>query len=102
MAKTTPFDAAEYLTSPEIIEAYLNDAFESGSPQEIALAIGAVARAKGMSAVAREAELNRENLYKALSNDGKPEFLTIVKVLDTLGYRLHATPKAAQEHRASA
>jgi probable addiction module antidote protein len=84
MAKARPFDAAEYLDSPEMIAAYLTEAFESDDASEIAIAIGAVARAVGMSAVAEKAGLSRENLYRALGGDAKPEFGNIMKVLRAL------------------
>jgi len=59
-------------------------------------ALGTVARAQGMAAIARETGLSRENLYKALSADGHPEFVTVMKVLDSLGLQLHAIPAAAE------
>jgi probable addiction module antidote protein len=96
MAKTRPFDAAEYLDTPEVIAAYLTEAFETNDPAFITDAIGTVARARGMSAVAKEAGLSRENLYKALSSEGRPEFGTVMKVLDSLGVHLHAQAKVAQ------
>lgn len=92
MAKALPFDAAEYLDSPEMIAAYLTEALESGDTALVAMAIGAVARAKGMSSVAEEAGLSRENLYRALGGDAKPEFGTIMKVLHALGISLVAQP----------
>jgi probable addiction module antidote protein len=93
--KTEAFDAADYLDSRESIADYLTEAFETGDDEFIAQAIGTVARAKGMSDVAREAGLSRENLYRALSADGRPEFATVMKVLGTLGIQLVAKPKAA-------
>ena len=91
---TKPFDAADYLDSPEIVAAYLTEAFESDDPSAIAMAIGAVARSHGMSAVAEKAGLSRENLYRALGGDAKPEFATVVKVLRALGIDLIAQPHA--------
>jgi len=85
MAKGKPFDAAEYLDSPEMIAAYLNEALESEDASAIAVAIGTVARARGMSAVAEKAGLSRENLYRALGGEAKPEFGTVIKVLHALG-----------------
>lgn len=70
--------------------AYLEAAFEDGDPSLIAAALGDIARAKGMSQIAREAGLGRESLYKALSPEGNPEFATIIKVVHALGLRLHA------------
>lgn len=94
MTKLSKFDAAEYLDSPEIITAYLNKALETGDSRYIAQAIGTIARAKGMSAIARESGLSRENLYRALSEDGTPEFGTIMKVLDAIDIQLEAKQKA--------
>ena len=93
--KTRPYDSAEYLDTPEAIAEYLTDALEDGDPSFISKAIGTAARARGMSEVAREAGVSRENLYRALSGDTKPEFDTIRRVLDALGVRLEVKPKAA-------
>lgn len=90
--ETTLYDASDYLDSPEMIVAYLDAAFEDGDPATINGAIGAVARAKGMTSIAKETGFARESLYRALSADGHPEFATIVKVLQALGVRLTATP----------
>lgn len=95
MVKAQRFDAAEYLDSPRAIADYLTEAFETGDDELIAEAIGAVARAQGMSSVAKEAGLSRENLYRALSGGGKPEFATVMRVLNALGVQLVAKPKAA-------
>lgn len=93
MAKKAPvFDAAEYLDNPEIIARYLSEALESGDPRLITKAIGTVARAEGMTSVARAAGLNRESLYRALDAGGNPELDTLVKVLSALGVRLTAKP----------
>ena len=97
MLKAKPFDAADYLDSPEMIAAYLTEAFESDDPAAIAMAIGAVARARGMSAVAEQTGLSRENLYRSLGGEAKPEFATILKVLHALGIALVAQPQAAPE-----
>jgi probable addiction module antidote protein len=96
MVKTKPFDAAEYLDSPEMIAAYLTESFESDDPAAIAMAIGAVARSQGMSAVAEKAGLSRENLYRALGGDAKPEFATVIKVLRAIGIDLVAQPHQPQ------
>lgn len=93
MAKALPFDSAEYLDSPEMIAAYLTEALESEDAALVAMAIGAVARAKGMSAIAEKAGLSRENLYRALGGDAKPEFGTVMKVLHALGISLVAQPQ---------
>ena len=84
---------AEYLDSPEAVAAYLSGAFETGDDSLIARALGAVARVKGMKAVAEETGLNRENLYRSLSEGGRPELGTAMKVLDALDVQLVAKPK---------
>ena len=84
------WDAADHLKSKADMVAYLEAAFEEGDPALVAAALGDIARAKGMSYIARETGLGRESLYKALSPDGNPEFSTILKVVKALGLRLHA------------
>ncbi|MDP1542415.1 MAG: putative addiction module antidote protein [Polycyclovorans sp.] len=86
--KTNRFDAAEYLDSPQAIQAFLTDAYESGDHQEFLDAIGIAARAKGMTEVARSAGLGRDSLYKGLRSDGNPSFITIDKVCRALGVKL--------------
>ena len=86
--QSRPFDPAEYLETPEAVEAYLADAFVGGDPAEIGRALGVVARAHGMTQLAAETGLNRQALYKALSAEGRPELATIVKVMGALGLRL--------------
>jgi probable addiction module antidote protein len=88
--KTRPYDSAEYLETPEDMAAYLEAALEDGEPAVVVSALGAIARARGMSQVAREAGLGRESLYKALSPEGNPELATVLKVVRALGLRLHA------------
>jgi probable addiction module antidote protein len=95
MAKATKFDAADYLDTPEVIAEYLSEAFLTGDEKFIADAIGNVARAKGMSEIAKETGLNRENLYKSLSAQGHPELGTAMKVLESLDMELIVRPKAA-------
>lgn len=85
---TLPFDPAEYLDTEEAQLAYLDEAFGTGDAAFIARSIGVVARARGMTMVARQAGLARESLYKALGEDGNPEFGTILKVLGALGMGL--------------
>jgi len=98
MAKTvtTPWDPADHLKTEEDMAAYLEAALEEADPAIIAAALGDIARAKGMTQIAREAGLGRESLYKALSPAGNPEFATILKVVAALGLKLHATPAAAK------
>jgi probable addiction module antidote protein len=91
--KTFPWDPAEHLKTEEDMAAYLEAALEEGDPALVAAALGDIARAKGMSQIAREAGLGRESLYKALSPEGNPEFGTVLKVVKALGLRLHATPQ---------
>jgi probable addiction module antidote protein len=90
--KTLPFDAARYLKSPESQAELLSDAFASGDARYIATALGVVARARGMTKVAREAGVTREALYNALSEEGDPRLTTLLGVLNALGIRLNAAP----------
>ncbi|MGH6695219.1 addiction module antidote protein [Sphingopyxis sp.] len=94
-AKTTPFDPADYLSSEADIVDYLKIWMEDGSPQEIARAIGDVARSKGMSDIARKTGLGRQALYNALSDNGNPTLETLTAVLDALGLQLTVQRKAA-------
>ncbi|WP_332744561.1 addiction module antidote protein [Hydrogenophaga sp.] len=89
--KTTPYDVTEYLRTPEDMAAYL-DAWLTDAPDDaagIARALGDIARAKGMTQVAKDAGLSRESLYRALSPEGNPSFATVLKVARALGVRLH-------------
>ena len=87
--RTTKWDAANHLkTNKDIIE-YLEAVLEEGDPGLVAAALGDVARARGMSKVAKAAGLGRESLYKALSAEGNPEFATVLKVIYSLGLKLH-------------
>jgi probable addiction module antidote protein len=88
--ETTTYDSADYLDSPEEIAAYIEAAFEDGDPALITHALGVVARAKGMSQLAKDAGVTREALYKALTADGDPKLSTFVGVLKALGMRLSA------------
>jgi probable addiction module antidote protein len=88
--KTSPWDVAEHLETDEDMAAYLEAALEEGDPALITAALGDIARAKGMSQIARETGLGRESLYKALSPEGNPEFSTVLKVVRALGLKLHA------------
>ena len=89
--RTRAWDAAEYLTSRDDMAAYLEAALEDGDVALIAAALGDIARATGMTKIARKTGLGRESLYKALSPDGNPELATVLRVLRALGIRLHAT-----------
>jgi probable addiction module antidote protein len=88
---TTPYDVAEHLRTPKEMAAYL-DAWLAEAPDDvsgIARALGDIARAKGMSQVARDAGLSRESLYRALDKNGNPSFATILKVAKAIGVRFH-------------
>ena len=90
--RATPYDVAEHLRTPEEMAAYL-DAWLDDAPEDaagIATALGDIARARGMSQVAKDAGLSRESLYRALSKDGNPSFATVLKVARALGVKLHA------------
>ena len=90
--KTTPYEVAEHLRTPEEMAAYL-DAWLEEAPDDaagIAKALGNIARAKGMTQVAKDTGLSRESLYRALSADGNPSFATVLKVAKALGMKLHA------------
>lgn len=95
MAKVTtrPWDTAEHLQTDEDIAAYLDAALDEAGddPAFIAEALGTVARARGMSELARSTGLAREALYRALSPTGNPSFGTVLKVIKALGVKLHAT-----------
>jgi len=90
--KTTRYDVAEHLRTPEERAAYLEASIEEadGDAAFVAKALGDIARAKGMTQVARDAGLSRESLYKALSGDRSPGFDTILKVIDALGLEIRA------------
>ena len=90
--RTTPYDVAEQLRTPEEMAAYL-DAWLEEAPDDtagITRALGDIARAKGMTQVAKDTGLSRESLYRALSADGNPSFATVLKVARALGLKLHA------------
>ena len=94
MAKTitTRYDVADHLRTTDEMAAYLEACFEeaNGDAAFIAKALGDIARARGMTQVARDAGLSRESLYKALSGERNPNFDTILKVIKALGLKLHA------------
>ncbi len=94
-AKTTRFDAADYLDSEERQIAYITAALETGDADFVRDALGIVARARGMGEIAKGAGLNRESLYKALGEAGNPEFSTIMRVLRAMGLTLSARPTPA-------
>ena len=87
--ETTAFDAADYLDTPEAIAAYIDAALETGDAAFIAAALGDVARAKGMTHLAKTSGVTRDSLYKSLKNGGNPTLSTFVGVLSSLGLELH-------------
>ena len=92
--KTTRYDVAEHLRTPEEMAAYLQACLEeaNGDASFVAKALGDIARAQGMTQVARDAGLSRESLYKALSGERTPGFDTVLKVIKALELELQATP----------
>ena len=97
--KTAPYDVAEFLETPEEMAAYLEACIEEadGDAAFIAKALGDIARAKGMTQIARETGLSRESLYKALSGERSPSFDTVLKVISALGLKLSAAAKEVAE-----
>jgi probable addiction module antidote protein len=89
--KTTAYDSAAYLDSDKAIRAYMEEAIATQDAAFIASALGVVARARGMSQIAKKAGLSRESLYKALSADGNPAFDTMIRVLGALGLKFSVT-----------
>ena len=89
--KTTPYDVAEHLRTPKEMAAYLEACIDeaNGDAAFIARALGDIARAKGMTQVAKDSGLSRESLYKSLSGERSPGFDTILKVITALGLSLH-------------
>ena len=93
--KLTAFDPADLLKSYEAIETFLTDALETGDAGHIASALGVVARAKGMTKIARETGLAREQLYKSLSQTGNPTLETTLAVMKAIGFELTGKSHAA-------
>ncbi|MCE2970653.1 MAG: putative addiction module antidote protein [Burkholderiales bacterium] len=92
MTRFTPFDAADYLDNEETIAAYLSAALEDDDPDLFLTAVNDVARARGMTQLARDTGLGRESLYKALAPGAKPSYDTLLKVVRALGVTLRAEP----------
>ncbi len=86
--EVSPWDASEYLDSPEMIQGYLQESFATGDMDIIVMALGDVAKAIGMTEISRKSGLNRQNLYRALAPGGKPQFETIAKVSKAMGFPL--------------
>ena len=91
MTEISAWDPVDFLNSDEAIVAYLEASFEDGDPKIIAVALGNIARAKGMSQIAKEAGITREALYKSLSEKGDPKLSTLIGVMKALGLRLSVT-----------
>lgn len=91
--KLTKWDVLEHLKTAEDVIDYLDACLAENDPALIAAALGDIARARGMSQVAKDTGLSRENLYCALSGEGNPEFSTIIKVIQALGLALHSGNK---------
>ncbi len=91
MKTAKKYDAAEFLETKEDMSAYLNAALEDGDPVLLSVALGDIARAQGMTQLAKETGVTRDGLYKALSPTGNPSFATIKKVLDALGMKIKIT-----------
>ena len=92
MTKFAPFDAADYLDDEETIAEYLTAALDDPDPDVFLIAVRDVARARGMTQLARDAGLGRESLYKALTPGAKPRYDTVLKLLHALGIKLTAVP----------
>ena len=92
MSKLAPFDAADYLDSEETIAEYLTAALEDPDPEMFLVAVRTVARARGMTQLAKDAGLGRESLYKALAPGAKPRYDTVLKLVHALGVNLAAVP----------
>jgi len=89
------WDASEVLTTKERVIAYLEVALEENDPDFLLSAFGDIARSKGMTKIARELNLDRKSLYRALAPDGNPSFKTVFKLIDLLGLRVKLEPKSA-------
>lgn len=92
MTRFAPFDAADYLTDEETIAEYLSAALEDPDPDLLLVAVRDIARARGMTQLARATGLGRESLYKALTPGAKPRYDTILKIMRALGVKLTALP----------
>ena len=98
MAETfSEFEPAEYLTSPEAIAEFITDALETGDSSYIAKAMGVVARAKGMTELANETGLSREQLYRSFSDRGNPTLKTMLSVMKALGIEMTTRPHVSQK-----
>ncbi|MGJ4933691.1 addiction module antidote protein [Bradyrhizobium oligotrophicum] len=96
VSKLKKFDAAEHLGTPAARAEYLNLVLADGDPAEVRDALNLVARAQGMSQVAKAAGVTREGLYKTLGENGNPEFATVLRIINAMGIRLTAEPARAK------
>jgi probable addiction module antidote protein len=96
VSKLKKFDATEHLRTPEARAEYLSIVLTDGDPVEVRDALNLVARAQGMSEVAKAAGVTREGLYKTLGENGNPEFATVLRVIGAMGIRLTAKPAKAK------
>lgn len=92
--KTRPFDMANYLRDEDEVAEYLRQVLEDGDPSELAAALGDIARARGMTQLARDTGLSRESLYKSLSGERAPSSDTLFKVIRAMGFKLSLQPVA--------
>ncbi len=88
MVQITEFDPSAFLDNDEVVAEYLTAALEDGNPEVFLAAVGHVAKAKGMTEIAKDTELGRESLYKAFAPGAKPRYDTVLKVLHSLGVKL--------------
>jgi len=91
MSKTTAFDMSQYLDNEEMIAEYLSQVLDDGDMDELLEAVGNIAKAKGMSQIAKDTGLGRESLYKTFQQGAKPRFETIMKILNSFGVKLQAS-----------
>lgn len=91
MSKLTTFDTSQYLDSKEMVAEYLSQVLEDGDMDELLEAIGNIAKAKGMSQIAKDTGLGRESLYKTFQEGAKPRFETVMKVMNSFGVKLQAS-----------
>lgn len=101
LEEITPWDAADYLETADDVAQFLSLAFASANPKHMAHALGVVARAEGMSEVARKTGLSREALYRSLTENGNPTLKSVMLVMDALGLTLAVQPKAADSQAAA-
>ena len=97
MKNITAFDAADYLDNDVVIAEYLNAALEDENPNVFLQAIADVAKARGMTKLAKDTGLGRESLYKALAPGAKPRYDTVIKLVRALGVELHTSPVHARQ-----